>query len=52
MIGAAVIVVVLVVVIPVLTLMGSAVLAAFLGEGFRRHGERSHEGSEFNDLNT
>lgn len=51
MIGAVIIVVVLLVVLPVGFLMGGAVVAAILGESLRRDAEKRHEGSELVDLN-
>ena len=51
MAGAIVMVVLLVVVIPVLVLMGGAIVAVILGSALKANGERTHEGSEFIDLN-
>ena len=51
MAGAVVMVVLLVVVIPVMFLVGGAVVAAILGSTLKANGERTHEGSEFIDLN-
>jgi hypothetical protein len=51
MAGAIVMVVLLVLVIPVMFLIGGAVVAAILGSMLKANGERTHEGSEFIDLN-
>ena len=52
MVGAVIIVVVLLVVLPVAFLIGGAIVAAIFGESLRRDAERRHEGSELLDLNT
>ena len=51
MIGAAIIVLVLVVVIPVSAMAGGAVASAVLGHLLKNEAEASHEGSELIDLN-
>lgn len=51
MIGAAIIVVVLVVVLPVGFLIGGAVVAALMGQSLDADARRRHEGSELVDLN-
>ncbi|MGQ0615653.1 MAG: hypothetical protein ACT4PW_01465 [Acidimicrobiia bacterium] len=52
MVGAVIMVVVLVVVLPALFLTGGAVLSAILGSTLKSDAERSHPGSEFVELNT
>ena len=51
MVGAVLIVVALVVVLPVSFLVGGAVVAAVLTSSLHSYGNRSHEGSELIDLN-
>ena len=51
MIGAAVIVLVLVVVIPVSVMAGGAIASAVLGHLLTAEGEASHQGSELIELN-
>ena len=51
MIGAVIIVVVLLVVLPVGFLLGGAVLAALLGQSLDADGRKRHEGSELLDQN-
>ena len=51
MLGAAAIVLVLVVVIPVSVFVGGAIATAVLGTLLKNEGEASHEGSELIDLN-
>ena len=52
MLGALIIVVVLVIVLPVSFLVGGAAVAAILTSSLHGYGKRSHEGSELIDLNT
>ena len=51
MLGAAIIVIVLVIVIPVGVLLSGAVASAVLGWFVRDEADKSHEGSELIDLN-
>lgn len=51
MIGAVVMVLALLVVIPVAVLMGGALFAAVLGTGMNDDAETRHEGNELLDLN-
>lgn len=51
MIGAVIIVVVLLVVLPVSFLVGGGVFAAILGSSLKADAEHRHEGSELIDLN-
>lgn len=51
MLGAAIIVLVLLVVLPVGFLVGGAVVAAILGHSLDRDAVRRHEGSELVELN-
>lgn len=50
MLGAAILVVILLVVIPVSVAMSGAVVAGILGWSLRENGEATHEGSELIDL--
>jgi hypothetical protein len=50
--GAAIFVVILVIVIPVAVCMTGAVVAGILGWSLKDNGEKEHEGSELLDLNT
>ncbi len=50
MLGAAIIVIVLLVVLPVGFLVGGAVIAAIMGESLHRDARTRHEGSELLDL--
>lgn len=52
MLGAIIVAIVIVVVIPVSLFMGGAVAAGFIGNVARRDAEQRHEGSELIDLNT
>lgn len=52
MLGALIIVVVLVIVLPVSFLVGGAVVAAILTSALNGNAKRTHEGSELIDLNT
>ncbi len=52
MLGALIIVVVLLVVIPVLVMATSPILAAAFGQTLTAHAEARHEGSELIELNT
>ena len=51
MLGAAIIVIVLVVVIPVSVMMSGAVASAIIGWFLRDEADKNHEGSELVDLN-
>lgn len=51
MLGAVIIVVVLLIVLPMGFLMGGAAVAAILGSSLKADAEKTHEGSEFIDLN-
>lgn len=51
MLGAAVIVIVLLVVLPVGFLLGGAVLAGVFGQALHGDGRARHEGSELLDMN-
>jgi len=51
-VGAVIIAIVLVIVIPVTVLMSGAVASAALGYFLKDEADRSHEGSELIDLNT
>ena len=51
MIGAVLIVLVVVVIIPVSAMVGGGVATAILGHLLTKEGEASHEGSELIDLN-
>lgn len=50
MLGAAILVVILLVAIPVSVAMSGAVVAGILGWSLRENGEATHEGSELIDL--
>jgi hypothetical protein len=52
MLGALIMVVLLVIVLPVSFLVGGAVVAAVLTSSLHGYAKRSHEGSELIDLNT
>ncbi len=52
MLGAIIIAVVILVLIPVSVMMTGGVVAAILGWALRDNGEATHEGSELIDLNT
>ncbi len=52
MLGAIVIAVVILMIIPVSVMMTGGVVAAILGWALRDNGEATHEGSELIDLNT
>lgn len=51
MLGAVIIVIVLLVVLPVGFLVGGAVIAGLLGSALKADGEARHQGSELVDLN-
>ena len=50
MIGAVIMVIVLLVVLPVAFLMGGAVLAAIFGQSLSKSKERDYQGTELGDL--
>jgi hypothetical protein len=51
MLGAVIMVIVLVIVLPVLTIASGGVLAGLIGAALKRNGEKVHAGSELIELN-
>ncbi|MEY2435811.1 MAG: hypothetical protein QOH64_2136 [Acidimicrobiaceae bacterium] len=52
MLGALIIVVLLVIVLPVVFIMSGALVAVILGSALNSYAKKAHEGSELIDLNT
>ena len=51
MVGAVIIVIVLVVILPILFIVSGLLVAIILGAALKQNGEATHEGSELIDLN-